>query len=127
METALVVECAKRYLFIFIYIYSFQKYAGYNWDENNGAGSLTCLKMIVISNCEYAMQVSTSSYFCYSCKKGFAVNSNQTACASFNKDPYCRKLSSGNTQCENCYHGYVWDTVKCRMKSLIFLLQIGII
>lgn len=96
-----------------------KKYSGYIWDENNNAGSLVCMKIIVISNCEFSRQVSTSTFFCYSCLVGFAVSSNETQCVAFTKDTTCRKLGSGNTQCEYCWDGYYWDTVKCILAGYI--------
>lgn len=102
-------------------------YAGYNWDTNNFSGSQTCMKMIVISNCNFAQQISTSSYFCYSCASNFAVSSNKKTCESFTKDPFCRKLASGNLQCEYCYHGFMWDTIKCRLKANYGIICITII
>lgn len=96
-----------------------KKYSGYIWDENNNAGSLVCMKIIVISNCEFSLQVSTSTFFCYSCLVEFAVSSNETQCVSFTKDTTCRKLGSGNTQCEYCWDGYYWDTVKCILNGYI--------
>lgn len=96
-------------------------FIGIIFDESyNKAGSKNCTKFQAINNCEFTEQVSKKIYNCYSCKRGYAVSSDQQSCVSFLFDKGCRTLHSGGTDCYYCWHSYYWSGYLCRLNSPVF-------
>lgn len=104
-----------------------KNYSGETWDTVNGAGSKTCVKKNVITNCEFSIQRSATVQNCYSCASGYAVGSAQTSCTSFTNDSNCRLLHSGEAYCHYCWHSYYWDTKTCALNGRLGKLSLAIV
>jgi len=81
----------------------------------------TCSETGKITNCETYTPVSSGSA-CFTCKSDFAVSNAQTACTAFTKDANCRRLGSGDTECQYCWYSYYWSASTCTLKSGLFFL-----
>jgi hypothetical protein len=108
-------------------------YSGDTWDTANNAGSATCVKKSVITNCDFSMQQSSTVHHCYSCATNYVVTVAGTSCMSFTTDPNCRRMNTGDVFCHYCWHSYFWENKLCVLSggflrvSMILIAIAGVI
>lgn len=89
---------------------------------NATAGTSSCTKTNAITNCEVMYYTSSiANKACHYCKTKYAVKQDDSACVAYTTDSNCRKLHTGDAQCEVCWDAYYWNLTKCKLSAKVFV------
>lgn len=95
-------------------------YYGENFDTQWDTGSSKCTQGYKFPECNQIRQVTATTWWCYACNHGFAVNPTYTGCTAFTADPGCRVLGEDGT-CYICHNGYFFSGQICILHSTILI------
>lgn len=82
-------------------------------------GHEACYLQQPIANCDFFMGQGLNTHNCWACKNNFAIANNYKECIGFTTDSNCKRLTSANTACYECYDSYYWNTSKCKLQSAV--------
>ena len=87
----------------------------------------TCTKsatggVVQIKNCQYLGMIGATTYKCYSCEEGYALDNAGTGCVQFLGDQKCNQVDSSGTKCKRCWWPWWFNNFECANSKLITVM-----